>query len=82
MLGTLIILIILNMLGTGQYRKAVADYLTELKIVSGEGKLETYGPETQCRVGFSTKLMIYQLLLKLILGCLVLLLNTLSKLNH
>ena len=42
------------MQGTGKYQKAVADYLTESKIVSGEGKIETYGPETQCCDGFST----------------------------
>ena len=47
-------IIILNVQGTGKYQKAVADYLTELKIVSGKGKIETYGPETQCHDGFST----------------------------
>ena len=41
------------MQGIGKYQKAVADYLTELKIISGVRKIEMYATETPCRDGIS-----------------------------
>ena len=39
--------------GTGKDQKSVSDFLTELKIVNGQGQIVTYGPQTQSQGGIS-----------------------------